>query len=105
VLDLINETLHQVAFLVEMLIVLALLDPISTGRDDAGRAALRNARKKGILIIGFVGNHELRFVCAQQLRRLRAIMPLPARQTKVKRVAQGIDDDVNLGAEAAATTA
>lgn len=86
-----------------MLIVHALLDSISAGRDDTGRAALRNTLKKGVLIIGFVGNHELWFVRAQQLRCLRAIVALRARQVEVKRVAQGIDDDVNLAAEAAAT--
>ena len=100
-LDLVHETLGQMAFLVNVLIIVTRLPAIRAGRDNRRRPTRKNALDKVVRIIRPVGNDVLTHKIGQQIVGLGDVMALPAGQPETQRVIQGIHTYVDFGAEAA----
>jgi len=105
VFHLVDQALHQVAFFVEVSIIVVLLLAGGTRRDYGLGPTVQDNLAKWIGVVGLVGNHILAFVAGEQGFCLGDIMTLPTSQCKPQRVAQGVDVDMNLGAESASAAA
>ena len=88
---------------VQMTVILALLVATGRGGNDRLRAALNNQIKKLSRIVGLVGNNVVGAETVDERGGLRDVMTLTSRQAETQRIAQTIDADVNLGAEATTT--
>ena len=91
------------ALFVQMTVMLALLIATGRGGNDRLRAAFNNQIKKLSRIVGLVGNDVVGTETVDERGGLRDVMTLTSRQTETQRIAQAIDADVNLGAEATTT--
>ena len=97
--DLVDETLNQVTFFVEMPIVFPALLAIPARRDD-GLCFFANDRLNEIVsIIRTISNHAIKVVIGDQCLCLCDVMSLTTGQKKPHWIAQGIDTHVDLGAE------
>lgn len=85
--------------------ITALYDTVDLGRDDDLSAGLLNALHECIGVIAFVTHHRLRGQARDQILCQRDISHLASTEQKPQRVAQSIDRDVNLGAQAPARAA
>ena len=101
-LDQVDEPLHLVPFLIEMLIIGPRLLPVLLGRDQRLGPAPLDPSHQVIAVIPLVGDGRPRIEALEQGRALTDIRRLAGRQDEPHRVAQGVDDDVDLGAESAA---
>lgn len=88
-----------------MFIVEAFFVAILSRRDDDDSASFFDKIDKVLGIVGFVSDNEDAIPVGEQRFGLRDIMTLTAGEQKDQGVAQGIDQHVNLGAEAAAAAA
>lgn len=102
-LDLVDEALDQVALFVQMTVMLALLVATWRRGNDRFGAALNNQIKEISRIVGLVGDDVVGAEALDECRRLRNIVALTSCEAQTKRIAQAIDADMNLGAEAATT--
>jgi len=100
-LDQVDEPLDLLAFLVQMLVILTWHLAILLRRDHRhGPLALRR-RHDRIAVVGLVGDECIGIVPLHQRLGLGDVRPLATGQDEFDRVAQGVDDDVELGAESA----
>ena len=100
-LELVDATFDQVALLVLLLVIRARLGSVLARRDDCYRPADFDEGNEGIAVIPSVGNDIVAGQVGQQRLGLGDVMALTRREPDDQRVAQGIYQDVNLGAETA----
>lgn len=93
------------ALLVEMFVIRPVMGSILFGRNDGNRSLFKNQLEKGVGIVAFVSQDIVTANAIEQVGRLRTVMALPRGKDKVEGVSQGIHNDMNLGAKAAATPA
>ena len=100
-LELVDATLDQMALLVLLLVILARLGSVIARRDDRHTPAGFDEGNEGVAVIPAVGNDVVASQVAQQCFGLGDVMSLTGCELDDQRVAQGIYQDVNLGAESA----
>ena len=98
VFDLAKEAFDQMPLLIDMAVVFPRLGAVLAGRDHCRGTACPYRSYERIGIVALIRNHGL---VGQQRLGLRDVRRLPARKLEVQRVAQGIGQRLNLGAEAA----
>ena len=104
-LDAAEETLDQVAALVEMPVERTWIEPIGTWRDNR-LAVLRNdCCDEGIRIVALVGHDEFGWLILDQRLGLFDIRNLPRRENDPQWIAQGIDRHMQLCRQSAARAA
>ena len=103
--DLVDEALDQVAFLIEMPVIVPLFAAVFLGRNDCLGTAISNRLEQCVDIVGSVGNQMRELKGVDQRLGLCAVMAFSAGQNETEWIAQCIDKDVNLGAESAPTPA
>ena len=103
-LDLVDETLNQMTFLIEMHIIVVWLQAILSGWNHGYSALHRNHVEKGLGIIALVGNEKVTAAIGQQGSALRNIMLLPRREQESQRIAQCIDGGVDFRTQPGAAT-
>jgi len=104
VLDLVNEPLDQIAFLVQMLVVRDGLRSRAARWDHRLGAELGHGGAKFVGIIPLVGEHVFGGKAIDQSFGLADVVDLPRGQNEADRIAEGIDTDIDFGAQAAART-
>src|SRR3954451_2463899 len=98
-----EEVLDQVTRLVEVLIVGARLLAVRLGRDHRRLAGLRERPEDALLgVERLVGDQRVRGQVRQQRVRTLQVVRLPRREGGAGRVAERVDQGVNLRAQAAA---
>ena len=105
VFDDVEEALDEVAFPVKREIAVAFGLAIGFRRDDRRDGADLKALDEGVRVISFVGEQGLRLDLRGQRLGLLDVMGLAAGQADNKRIAQRIDDGVDLGRQPAARAA
>lgn len=100
-LDLVNETLNQMALSIEMGIIVSVIDPVLAPWDDGNSAHRVDEFDEMIGVISFVGDDEVALVTGKEFGRLRDVISFSTGEHDGQRVAQGIDADVDFGAESA----
>jgi hypothetical protein len=90
-LDLVNETFHQMPLSVEVLIILARLLTSGPGRNYWNPATLQNRSLEVIGIIGPVTNGLVIGITSDQRWALGDVMALPTSKNESQGVAQGIN--------------
>ena len=98
-LDLVDEAFHQVPFPVPPAIVVAGLFAPLVRWDDHLCTTLTYQGDDGLPSISPIRNHARKRQSCQQRWRMWAVMALACRQVQTQRVAQAIDQHVDLGAE------
>lgn len=104
-LHLIEEPLDEVALAIEREVALARCDAIGFRRDDGGDSSPRQGPDQGVGVIGLVGQEGLRTDFNQQRLGLAKVGRLSGREREGDRIAQSIDDRVDLGGQPAAGAA
>jgi hypothetical protein len=102
-IDLIDETLDQVALLVQMQIILTRLLAVFARRNDRFSFFICNPLQKWIRIIRTIRNDALEVKPFDQCFCLSDVMPLTSGQQKTQRIAEGIHVYMNFVAEPAPT--
>src|SRR4051812_47195948 len=98
-----EEVLDQVAGLVEVLVVRAQLLAVRLGRDHGRLACLRERLEHSLLgIVGLVGDQRGSGEVGQQSIGTFEVVRLPRREGEPGRVAERVDQGVDLRAQAAA---
>jgi hypothetical protein len=105
VFELVKEALDEVAFAVEGEVALSRGDAIGLGRDDRSDAARLQGQDQGVGVIGLVGQEGSRTDPGQQRLGLAKIGGLAGGQGDADRIAQGVDDNVDLGGQSASGAA
>jgi len=103
-LDLVNEALNQMPFLVEIGVIITLLLAIFPGWNDRCHSHPNHELNKVVRIIGPVSNQVFTLKANRQACCLGDIMPLTAGQGKAQRIPQGIHAHVDFGAEPASAS-
>lgn len=101
VFDLVDETLDQMAFFVQVFVIISRLLSIASGGYNHLAALLKQGIQKWLGIISFVGNQHFKLVSFNQFLGLSDVVTFATGQTKAQRVAEGVHAHVNLGAEPA----
>ena len=104
-LDFVDETLNQMTFFIEVLIIITLLSTAGARWDDRFSFRLNNGLKEIVRIIRFVGNDSVKVIVSYQGRPLSHVMALTTGQNEAKWIAQCIYAHMNFGAETTATAA
>ena len=101
-----EEVFDEMAGLVEIPVVAAWRRPIGLGRDDGCLAGGGERVEDAFVgVVGPVGNQGLGLHVRQPVVGTDQIMSLPAAQDEADRVAQRIDQGMDLGAQAPARAA
>jgi hypothetical protein len=103
--DELKETLDQVAFGVEGEVAIASDLAVRLWRDDRFDRAHFEALDEGAGVITLVAEEGFGLHFSREGFSLGDIVDLPAGQAERQRVAQGVDDHMDLGGQAAARTA
>ncbi len=101
-LDATEETLDQIAALVEMPIECARIEPIGTRRDNWLAALSGDCFDEVIRVVALVGHDKLGRLILDQSFGLFDIRNLTCRENDPQRIAQSIDRDMQLGRQSAA---
>jgi hypothetical protein len=101
-LDFVDEPLDQISLGVEHLIVRDGLRSRAARGDYGLSFGFCNSSAKAIRVIALVGKQVLKGKTADQLLGLADVMRLARSQNEANRIAEGIDADVDLCAQAAA---
>ena len=103
-LDLAEEPLDEVALLVDMLVVGdGLRSRCYRWNDSLGLGGI-DGRAGTVAVVAFVGEELVEVEPLDQGLRLLAVVDVPARQDEAQRIAESVDDDVDLRARATART-
>lgn len=102
-LDFVEETLDQMPFFVQMMIVFALLLAVPSRRDHRLSTFVSDLLQKLIRIVRAIRNDTLKIQIFDQVIRLSNIVLLATGQEKTQWIAQSVYAGVDLGAEPAAT--
>jgi len=103
--DKIEEAFDQIAFGVKGEIAIAFDRAICFWRDDRPDGARFKALDKAVGVIGFVGKKRFGSHLGGECFGLIDVMDLPAGQAERQRIAQGVDDHMDFGGQAAARAA
>ena len=103
-LDLVDEPLDQVSLFVEVLVIRDSLRAGTVRWNDRLSACVRNGGSKVIGVVALVGEQVFEGKSLDQALCLTDIADLAWRQDEADRIAEGIDGDADLGAQAAART-
>ena len=104
-LDLVDEPLDQIALLVEVLVIRDGARARAARWNYCLRADFSDRCAKAIGIKAPIGEQVFEGKTADQALSLANVVDLACGQDEAERVAEGIDADVDLGAQAAARTA
>lgn len=99
-LDLVHETLDQVALTVTPMVILALRFAVGFRRNDRYSLLSQYKLNKVVGIIASVSQYILKGISFQQSRRLRNVVTLPASQAQPQRITQAIHTHMDFGTEA-----
>jgi hypothetical protein len=105
-LELGEEVLNQVACLVEMPVVVPRRPPIGFPRDDCGLAC--GCQRLDDPLVGverLIGDQRIGLHCGQEVVGADQIVGLAAGQEEAKRIAERIDQGMDLGAQSATRAA
>lgn len=103
-LQLVDQTLHQMPFAIDKTVVLPRLLAVGTrGNDRDGRSSGNELQEIGG-IIPLISNDISATPIAQQRNGLGEVVTMAAGQQNTQRIAQGINQDMNLGRESTTTT-
>lgn len=103
-LDLVDETLHQVPLPVQPCVVSVLVFASGMGRNDRFGSPRDDEVQEVGRVVATVGDHALEGDVWQQGFGLGNVMVLAGCQPEAQRVAQAINADMDFGTEAPATT-
>lgn len=103
-LDLVDEPLDQIALLVEELVVGDGLGARAARWNDCLGAELGDASAKAIGIKAHIGEEILEEKTTDQALGLANVVDLACGQNEADGIAEGVDPNVDLGAQAAART-
>src|SRR5215472_8797444 len=104
-LEQVDEPLDLLPLLVQMLVIIARHFPVLLGRDHRLRPLPPRRLNDRIAVERLVGDERPRPVPSHQRLGPGDVRLLAPRQDELDRVAQGVDEDVDLGAEPAFGTA
>ena len=105
-LDLAEEILDQMARFVEFSVKFARYDPVWPGRDDGGFASRRQwVKYSAIGIEGAVGDQQIGGHVRQQRIGAGQVVRVSRRQQQAHRIAERVDQGMDLCAQAAAAVA
>ena len=96
-----EEAFDQIACLVEIAIKSPWGEAVGAGRDNRLGACSLNLRHEVIGVVPLVGNHGLSRQMFDQLGCVVDVGKLSCRQNYSQRIAQGVDRDMQLGAQSA----
>src|SRR5687768_7904612 len=99
-LDLIDKALDQVPFAVPPAVIVARRLGALVRWDDRYGTVLSHQVEHRLASVAAIGDHALKRQAVQQRTGLDAVVALAGRQAHAQRIAQGVDEDVDLGAEA-----
>ena len=100
-LQLVEEALDEVAFLVEDLVVRPSLLSVPLGRNDRVRSGVVDGLVQMVSVVSLVGDHGLRVEACDQLVAAGGIMALTWPEQQAHRVAEHVRGRVDLGAQPA----
>jgi len=103
-LDFVDEPLDQVTLLVEVLVVRDSLRAGAVRRDDGLSARVCNGGAKAIGVVALVSEQVFEGKTADQALCLADIADLTGRQDEADWIAEGVDGDTDLRAQAATRT-
>ncbi len=101
VLELIEESFHEIALFIELLVIFTLDFTVGFWWDDCDCAHVSCRFDNIIRIVSFIREHCLRTQAIEQLQRLCAIVSLTAGENKTQGIAVTIAGRVYFGAESA----
>ena len=100
-LNLVDETLHQMPLFVTVFVVLTLFLAISSWWNNCFSSLFSNKLQNLVSIIRFVGQNTFIIISVHQGFSLSTVMPLTRSQNEAQRVAQGINANMDFGAKSA----
>ena len=100
-LDTAEETLDQVAGLVDVPVERPRVETVGSWRDDRAAALRRDRFDEGIRIVALVGHNELGRLILDQCSRLFDVGHLTSGKNHPQRIAQGIHGDMQFGGQSA----
>ncbi len=103
-LDLVDESLDQIALFVEVLVVRDGSRAGAVRRDDRLGARVRNGGSKAIGVIALVSEQVFEGEAADQALCLADIGDLACRQNEADRIAKSVNSNADLGAQTAPRT-
>ena len=103
-LDFVDEALNQMALFVQMTVMLTLLVTARRRGNDRLSTTLNNDMKEVEGIVSSVGDDVVGTEVLDEGLCLGDVVALATCQSETQRIAQAIDADVNLGAEATTTS-
>ena len=105
VLESIEEALDEIAFAVERVVALALDFPVRLGRDDGPDRPDIERGDEAVAVVSLVTDQSLRLDLRGQMFGAGDVMRLPAGEANRERIAQRIDDGMDLRGQSAARSA
>ena len=99
--NLAEEVFDQMPFLIDMPVVLPGLVVVFAGRNHRRGTACAHCSHESVGVVALVCSHGTHGLVRQQRLYLRDVRRLPTGEHKVQRIAQGIGQRMDLGAEAA----
>lgn len=103
--EIVEEPFDQVSLAIEREIGRPLDSPVCLGRDDCGDAPLIESVEEGIGIVGLVGQKGFRTDLVKQGFGLSEVRSLPRREGNCHRIAEAVDDRMNLRRQSASRSA
>jgi hypothetical protein len=100
VLDFVEEALDQMAFTVQVMVIVTRLFAVATRRNNRGSLMFKNKSQQIITVIATVSQEVGKAQAIQERLGLRDVMPLSASEPKPQGITQAIYTDVDFGAEA-----
>ena len=104
-LEFAEEPLDEIALAIQGEVGLARGSPVGLGRDDGNDVACFERRDQGIAVVAFVGEEGFGRDLVEQRFGLGDVGGLTRRQRQRNRVAERIDNSVDLGRQPAARSA
>lgn len=104
-LDFVDEALDAVPQAVGVLIVGEFDTSRAQRRDDGLNLGVGETGAEAIVVVALVGDQADQRQAIDQGESLRGLVDLSCGQQQAKRIAEGVDRDVDLGAQAAARAA
>lgn len=102
VFDSIEETFDEIAFGVKREVAGALNPAVGLGRDDRDDAAHLEAADEAVGIVSLVGDHGFRLDLGGKRFGLGNVVDLASGEADGERIAERIDDGMDLGGQSAA---
>ena len=99
-LDCVDEAFHEMAFPIPPAIIVPWLVGTRVRRDHGFRSTVSHQVDERLPGVAPIRNDAFKWQSLQQRRCVWAVMALPRRQFEAQRIAQAIDQDMDLGAKA-----